>query len=150
MAHTKKNRKTEINEEKNVQSRTLRRSIRSSLVMYKYTALVERIPRFRSAAERSLPFFSFFSIFIVFHIYICIGPTRTLPKEGLVFHPLLTKIHIFFLYVHVAKSELGDTSARKSDRCMRSIITDSRVSIGQCWAILKNIRIQSICTRYTV
>lgn len=121
MAHTKKNRKTKINEQRNVQSHSLRRSIRSSRVIYKYIALVERIPRFRNAAERPLPFFLFFPFLSsFFHIYICIGPTRTLPKEGPVFHPLLTKIHIFLIYM--SQIELGDTSARKSGQCVRSLL----------------------------
>jgi len=84
--------------------------IRSSLVMYKYIALVDV---FRILEAPQNVFFLFF-IFVVF-MYTCIGPTRTVPKKGPVFPPLLTKIHIFLIYM--SRIELEDTSAIKRSVC---------------------------------
>lgn len=59
------------------------------------------------------------------------------PKRRTRLSPLLTKIHIFLIYM--SRIELEDTSAKKRSVC-EIVITDS---ISQCWAILKNIRISA-------
>jgi len=88
--------------------------IRSSLVMYKYIALVD-VFRILEAPQNVFLFFLFF-IFVVF-MYICIGPTRTVPKKGPVFPPFLRKYTFFLIYM--SRIELEDTSAIK--RSVREI-----------------------------
>lgn len=143
----KKGRKTEINKSRNVQSRILRRSVRSSRVLYKYIALVD-VFRALETPQNVLSLFFFFFIFIIFHIYICIGPTGTRKRDPSSLPPSSYENTYLFL-IYMSRIELEDTSAKKRSVC-EIVITDSKVTINQCWAILKNIRIQLTCTRYTV
>ena len=64
------------------------------------------------------------------------------PKERTRLSPLLTKIHIFLIYM--SRIELEDTSAKKRS-VLEIVITDS---ISQCWAILKNTHIAYIYAIY--
>jgi len=67
-----------------------------------------------------MSFFIFFFLFLSspIYIHICIGPTKTLPKEGPVFHfhPLLSYENIFMIYISRIP-ELEDTSAKKRSEC---------------------------------
>lgn len=90
----------------------------------------------------SSSFFSFFFSFLSF-IYTCVYWSDEDSLEGKPCLPsLLTKIHIFLIYMSQIP-ELEDTSAKKRT-VGEIVITDSKVSISQCWAILKNICIQPI------
>lgn len=93
----------------------------------KYSTFCRRILRFRSATERLFLFFHFYH-FLYVHMYW--SDECSLEERTYILCPLLTKIHIFLIYMPRITRTRRYVSW-KSDRCCRReiVITDSEVSI---------------------
>lgn len=104
-----------------------------SRVMYKYIALADVFRALEAPQNVLFPFFLLFS-FLSFFIctYVHMYWARRGPSP-----PFLTKIHIFLMYI--SRIELEEPAKKRS---VRSLLPIRELRISQCWAILKNIRVQ--------